>query len=160
MFGSSRFTYLIFFLALLGPALSATYYRVDDRTPARVHEEGGLWSWNPQGTGSIVDHVYNRLGQEDPWVSTTSDKNFAKASAKSAGIVYIYKINPRGLDLVDTMEDFANQNEEHPHPGEMEFSVKGFIPWENIRGWDVYRRGKKIDSMTRQEFERQLETCG
>jgi len=42
--------------------------------------------------------------------------------------------------------------EEHLHPGEKEFSVKGSIPWNNIVQWDKYTRGKKAETTTREEI--------
>jgi len=32
-------------------------------------------------------------------------------------------------------------------------SVKGRIPWKNIKKWDVYKRSKKQGEQTRKDFE-------
>lgn len=81
MFRRSRFSYFISFLALLGPAVAANLYRIDFRGPETVYKAGGLVSQNPGGDGSVLAHVRNELGDEDPWVSTTSDKKLAQAGA-------------------------------------------------------------------------------
>ncbi|OTA52913.1 ADP-ribosylation, partial [Hypoxylon sp. EC38] len=143
MFGFSRFIYFFSFLALLGPTIAANLYRMDFRPPAQVQREGGLLSKNPEGTGSVIDHVKNLLGNDDPWVSTTSDKKIARGGATSPGNAYVYYIDPTGLKPVDTLKAFQKINEPHPHPGEKEFSIHGFVPWDHIVKWDTYTRGKK-----------------
>lgn len=154
MFGRSRFTYFVSFLALLGPAVAANYYRMDFRSPEELKADGGLVSKNPNGDGSVIDHVKNTLGDDDPWVSTTSDLQLAESGATSPGNVYVYFINPQGLDIVDTIKAFRDANEEHPHPGEKEWAVKGSIPWENIVEWETFKRSKKIATTTREQYDR------
>ena len=114
-------------------------------------------SENPDGTGSVIDHVFNTLRNKDPWVSTTSSKKIAVRGATSPGYVYVYYLDPTNLNPVDTRKEFERQGIDHPHPGEKEYSVKGSIPWENIHKWVAYKRGKKRWSMTREEYEAQLE---
>ncbi|ROV98694.1 hypothetical protein VMCG_06774 [Cytospora schulzeri] len=154
MLGRSRFTYFVSFLALLGPAVAANLYRMDFRSPATVEAAGGLVSKDPDGTGSVIDHCKNTLGDKDPWVSTTSDKKLLTGSAKSPGNVYIYYINPSGLTIKSAEKEFAKAKEVNPHPAEKEFSVKGSVPWNNIVKWDTYTRGKKTTTTTREEFEK------
>lgn len=159
MFSRSRFTYFVSVLALLGPAFAANVYRMDFRTPKEIHTAGGIMSRNPAGDGSVIDHVLAKLGADDPWVSTTSDKKFAQAGAKSPGNVYVYYINPRSpthLSIVDAAKEFTKAKEEYPHPAEKEFSVKGSIPWDNIVQWDTFKGGKKTETTTREEFEASL----
>ncbi|KAI0405191.1 ADP-ribosylation [Xylaria palmicola] len=156
MFIRSLFTYFVSFLALLGPGLAANLYRLDFRSPAEARAAGGLVSRNPHGTGSVIDHVKNTLGNDDPWVSTTSDKKLAKNGATSPGNVYIYYINPAGLHIVDTVKEFKKAKQVHPHPGEKEFAVYGYIPWTSIIQWDTYKRGKIIATTTREEYEKSL----
>ncbi|KAI2778419.1 ADP-ribosylation [Daldinia loculata] len=153
MFGRSYFTCFVSLLALLGPAAAAELYRVDFRPPVQVKNDGGLVSRNPEGDGSVIDHVKNTLGNEDPWVSTTSNYNIAKGGAKSPGNVYVYYIDPSGLNAVDTIQAFKDAGEVHPHPGEAEFSVKGSIPWDHITKWDTFKRSKKTATTTREEFD-------
>ncbi|KAI0895033.1 ADP-ribosylation [Annulohypoxylon nitens] len=153
MFSRSHFIYFISFLALLGPAVAANLYRMDFRPPTQVHQEGGLVSKDPDGDGSVLDHVRAVLGNDDPWVSTTSDKKLAREGARSPGNAYVYYIDPTGLNPVDTIKAFRDAGEEHPHPGEKEFSIHGSIPWSHIVKWDTYTRGKKTGTTTRQEFE-------
>ncbi|KAI0119020.1 ADP-ribosylation [Daldinia grandis] len=153
MFGRSYLSYFVSFLALLGPAVAAELYRVDFRVPVQVHNDGGLLSHNPDGDGSVIEHVRNTLGNDDPWVSTTSDYNIAKGGAKSPGNVYVYYIDSSGLNAVDTIQAFQDAGEVHPHPGEAEFSVKGSVPWDHITKWDTFKRGKKTGTTTREEFE-------
>ncbi|KAI1139330.1 ADP-ribosylation [Hypoxylon sp. FL0543] len=152
MFGHS-FIYFVSFLALLGSAVAANLYRMDFRPPTQVKEDGGLVAKDPDGTGSVIDHVKNILGNEDPWVSTTSDKKIARGGATSPGNAYVYYIDPTGLSPVDTVKAFQQAGEEHPHPGEKEFDIKGIIPWDHIVQWDTYTRGKKTATTTRQQFE-------
>ncbi|KAH8892293.1 ADP-ribosylation [Thozetella sp. PMI_491] len=153
MFGRSYFTYFVSFLVLLGSAVAAELYRVDFRPPVQVKDDGGLLSRNPEGDGSVIDHVKNTLGNDDPWVSTTSDYSIAQGGATSPGNVYVYYIDPSGLNAVDTIQAFKDAGEEHPHPGEKEFSVKGSIPWDHIIKWDTFKRSKKVATTTREEFE-------
>jgi hypothetical protein len=82
MFGHSRFVYFAAFLALLAPAL-ADVYRFDSRSPEVIQEEGGFKAWNPDGDGSVIDHVLHLLGEDDPWVSTSTDYNFLKCKDRS-----------------------------------------------------------------------------
>ncbi|KAH8587083.1 hypothetical protein B0O99DRAFT_694861 [Bisporella sp. PMI_857] len=65
MFGRSRSSYFVSFLALLGPAVAANLYRIDFRSPAEVQAAGGLVSRDPKGTGSVIDHVKATLGNRD-----------------------------------------------------------------------------------------------
>ncbi|RYP15325.1 hypothetical protein DL765_005781 [Monosporascus sp. GIB2] len=153
MFGPSYFTYFVSFLALLGSAVAAEVYRMDFRPPAQVKNDGGLNSRNPEGDGSVIDHVHNTLGNEDPWVSTTTDYNLAKAGAMSPGNVYVYYIDISGLEAVDTIQAFEEAGQEHPHPGEKEISVKSRVPWDHITKWDTFRRSKLVATTTREEFE-------
>lgn len=153
MFGPSRITSFLSFLALLGSAVAANLYRMDDRTPEQIHAAGGFVSWNPQGTGSVLDHVRKKLGNQDPWVSTTNDKKVAQGGARSPGSVYVYYINPSGLEIVDTAKAFKKANEDHPYPSEKEFSVRGQVPWNNIVSWETWTRSKKASTTTREEFE-------
>ena len=110
-------------------------------------------SWNPAGTGSVIQHVRKELGDQDPWVSTSTDKKLLRKGATSITDIFLYEISEDGLDLVDTKEAFKEAGEEHPHPGEEEFSVKGKIPWENIKKWTVYKRSKKQSDQTRKDFD-------
>ena len=156
MFSPSRLTHFVTFLALLGPSLAASLYRMDFRTPSEVHAAGGLVSYNPHGTGSVIDHVDNKLGHDDPWVSTTSDKKFAASGATSPGNAYVYKIDPKSpnkLTIKDSAKEFAKAHKQHPHPSEAEFSVYGSVPWENIISWETFNRGKSTGVTTREQFE-------
>ncbi|KAI1483863.1 ADP-ribosylation [Daldinia eschscholtzii] len=155
MLGHSFANYFISLLALLGFALAAEVYRKDDRAPAAVKRDGGLNSYNPHGDGSVIEHVKNTLGKDDPWVSTTTDYNIAKKGAQAPHDIYVYYIDTSGLDAVDTIQAFKDANEEHPHPGEKEIAVKGSIPWENIIQWDTVRRNKVVATTTRQEYDNQ-----
>lgn len=94
MFGRSQIVHFAAFLALLSPAL-ATVYRLDDRSPQTVKDAGGLVSWNPAGTGSVIQHVRKELGDQDPWVSTSTDKKLLRSKDRST--------NPR-------LDTFANYN--------------------------------------------------
>ncbi|OTB06240.1 hypothetical protein M426DRAFT_9730 [Hypoxylon sp. CI-4A] len=153
MFGPSQIFYFVSLLAFLGPAIAANLYRADFRPPVQVHQDGGLVSYNPEGTGTVIQHVRKELGNEDPWVSTTNDKSVARGGVKSPGNAYIYYIDPTGLKPVDTIKAFEKAGEEHPHPGEKEFSIKGSVPWDHIVKWDTYTRSKKTGTTTREEFE-------
>jgi hypothetical protein len=82
MFGHSRIFGFTALLAILSPAL-ATVYRVDDRSPQQIKDAGGFKAWNPAGTGSVIDHANKQLGNQDPWISTTTDKDFAKGKDRS-----------------------------------------------------------------------------
>ncbi|KAI0839952.1 ADP-ribosylation [Hypoxylon sp. FL0890] len=152
MFGHS-FIYFVSFLALLSQALAVKLYRMDFRPPTQVHEDGGLVSRDPEGDGTVIDHVKATLGNKDPWVSTTSDKKLARGGAKSPGNAYVYYIDSTGLETVDTVKAFQEAGEEHPHPGEKEFAIKGSIPWDHIVEWETYTRGKKTGTTTREQFE-------
>jgi hypothetical protein len=126
---------------------------MDFRTPAEIKAAGGIMSRDPDGDGSVIDHVKATLGDKDPWVSTTSDKKLAQQGAKSPGNVYVYYINPSGLKPVDTAREFKKANEEHPHAGEKEFAVKSSIPWNNIVQWDTFKMGKKTGTTTREAYD-------
>ncbi|KAI0845880.1 ADP-ribosylation [Daldinia vernicosa] len=154
MFGRAYFKHFVSILALLGPAVAADLYRVDFRPPVQVKNDGGLLSRNPDGDGSVIDHVKNTLGNDDPWVSTTSDYNIAKGGAMSPGNVYVYYIDPSGLNAVDTIKAFQDAGEDHPHPGEKEVSIKGSVPWDHITQWDTFKRNKKTGTTTREDFDR------
>ncbi|KAI1456390.1 ADP-ribosylation [Annulohypoxylon moriforme] len=153
MFGFSQLLTFVSFLALLCPALAARLYRMDFRPPAELHRDGGLLSKNPHGEGSVIDHVYARLGNNDPWVSTTNDRKLARQGATSPGNAYVYYINPSGLKPVDVEKEFQKAHEDNPHPGEGEFSIQGYIPWDHIDKWETYTRGKKTATTTREQFE-------
>ncbi|KAH3916085.1 hypothetical protein HBH56_068630 [Parastagonospora nodorum] len=153
MFGRSQIVHFAALLALLSPAL-ATVYRADSRSPQEILDDGGFKAWNPQGTGSVIDHVKNKLGDQDPWVSTTSSEDFAKSGATYPGNSYVYHISENGIKLVDTKKAFEEAGEVHPNPAEKEFSVKGEITWDSIIKWDVYNnKNKKISDQTRDDFE-------
>ncbi|RAL67553.1 hypothetical protein DID88_008308 [Monilinia fructigena] len=125
MFARSPIAFFLSFLVLLGCATAAKLFRMDARTPAEVRAAGGLVSWNPAGTGSVLDHGLAKLGKDDPWVSTTSSKALAKSGAKSAGAVYVYTIkskSPNKLEIVDLDKEFKKAGEENPHPGRKNFS--------------------------------------
>ncbi|PQE23547.1 cholera enterotoxin subunit A2 protein [Rutstroemia sp. NJR-2017a BVV2] len=157
MFAYSPITFFLSFLVLLGSATAANLFRMDGRSPTEVRAAGGLVSWNPAGTGSVLDHGRAKLGKDDPWVSTTSSKTLAKSGAKSAGSVYVYTIAPKSpnkLDIVDLDKAFKKAGEDNPHPGEKEFSVHGSVPWANIISWDTMVRGKKTGTTTRVDFEK------
>jgi hypothetical protein len=51
------------------------------------------------------------------------------------------------------MQAFKDAGEEHPSPGEKEWSVKGKIDWDSIIKWDVIKRNKVIKTVTRDDFE-------
>ncbi|KAI1811192.1 ADP-ribosylation [Poronia punctata] len=145
--------HLISFLAFLSPVF-ALLYRVENRPPVQVREEGGIKAWNPDGDGSVFDHVRGTLGTNDPWVSTTSSYDFAKNSATMPSDIYIYKIDNLEVDSVDTIKAFRDANLEHPHPGEKEFAVKGIVEWDDaITGWDVYRFSKLVESVDKDDWE-------
>ncbi|KAK2601690.1 hypothetical protein QQS21_004765 [Conoideocrella luteorostrata] len=154
MFGRASFVYFLSFLALLGPALTAHLYRLDFRSPDEIYRAGGMLSWNPSGKGSVIDHVNKKLGDKDPWVSTTNDKKVIQRGATSPSSVNIYYIDPSSLDIVDTVKEFRKAKVDHPHPGEKEFAVKGYIPWKNIVKWETYVRGTKTATTTREEYEK------
>jgi hypothetical protein len=82
MFGHSRIVGFTALLALLSPAL-ATVYRKDDRSPQQIKDDGGFKARDPAGTGSVIDHANNKLEDKDPWVSTTTDKGWAKGKDRS-----------------------------------------------------------------------------
>ncbi|KAK7225166.1 hypothetical protein V2G26_013169 [Clonostachys chloroleuca] len=128
----SRFTYFILFLVLLHLATAAKLYRMDFRPPSEIRYDGGILSWNPAGTGSVIDHVEATLGDQDPWVSTTNDLKLVRAGATSPGDVFIYYIDPAGLAISDTAKEFKKAGKMHPKPGEKEFSIRGSVPWANI----------------------------
>lgn len=173
MFGQSKAVYFTAFLALLAPAL-ADVYRVDDRSPEKILEDKGFKARNPDGDGSVIEHVQKKLGDDDPWVSTTSDYEYAKgkdritnpifrrsliiplsfaASVKSNLDAYIYYISSNGIKLVETKKEFEDAKIEHPHPGEFEFSVKGEIEWDSIIKWEHWVRGELKETVTRDDFE-------
>ncbi|ROW14400.1 hypothetical protein VPNG_03974 [Cytospora leucostoma] len=81
-------------------------------SPATVKAAGGLVRRDPDGTGSVIDHCYNRLGDKDPWVSTTNDKKVAAGGAKSPGDVYVHYINPSCLTFKSAEREFAKAKEE------------------------------------------------
>lgn len=154
MLARAYFAHLIAFLALLGPALAAKLYRLDFRSPDEIHNGKGFWARDPEGTGSVIEHVKATLGDKDPWISTTSDRKFAQSGATSPGNVYVYYIDPSGLEVVDTIKEFKKEKQEHPHPSEKEFSVKRHIPWENIAKWETFKRSKKTATTTREDWEK------
>lgn len=150
LFSRSRFTQFATFLALLGPALAASLYRYDTRSPEEVRALGGIQSWNPAGSATILDHVTRIDSTNDPWVSTTSDKALAKCGTRCPGTVYVYKIDPSGLKPVDTVKKLGGT---HPHPAEKEFSINGMVPWANIKEVTEYNRGKKVSTKSRADFD-------
>jgi hypothetical protein len=82
MFGFSQVFYFVAFLALLVPAL-ADVYRMDFRSPEDIQEDDGFVAWNPNGKGTVIQHVKGELGNDDPWISTTTDYNVAKGKDRS-----------------------------------------------------------------------------
>jgi len=154
MFGRSRFTYFITFLALLGYAVAAKeyLYRMDFRSPEEIEADGGFVSWNPNGKATVLQHVKAESKDDDPWVSTTSSERVARGGARSPGYVYVYRINPSGLKLKDTRKEFEKAGEEHPKPGEKEYSVKGYIPWANVDQWEIFKGSKSQGIMTKKQY--------
>ncbi|KAH7087398.1 hypothetical protein FB567DRAFT_442078 [Paraphoma chrysanthemicola] len=152
MFGHSRIVQFAAFLALAAPAL-AEVYRMDFRSPGQIQEDEGFVARNPDGEGSVLEHVKNTLGDDDPWVSTTTDYSVAKGGALSPSEVYVYYISENGVKFVDTIKAFKDAGEPHPKPGEKEWSVKGKIDWDSIIKWDVIVRGTVKRTVTRDDFE-------
>jgi hypothetical protein len=87
MFGHSRIVYFAAFLALLAPAL-ANVYRMDFRSPKEIQDDEGFVARDPDGDGSVIDHVKNKLGDDDPWVSTTTDYSVAKGKDRSTNPIF------------------------------------------------------------------------
>lgn len=79
MLGHSRIAHFAAFLALLAPAL-ADVYRMDSRSPAEIQDDEGFKARDPDGDGSVIEHVRKTLGDDDPWVSTTTDYSVAKGT--------------------------------------------------------------------------------
>lgn len=140
---------------LLGPVAAAKLYRKDDRTPAEVKAAGGLMSWNPRGTWTVIQHAISGDDKEtmDPRVSTTTDQKLAASGATSPGEVYVYYINPTGLSIKSVAKEFKKAKKVDPHPGEKEYSVHGSVPWVNIISWDTYKMSRKVASTTREEYD-------
>lgn len=130
------------------------YYRMDDRSPATIQAARGFVAHNPSGTGSIIDHAENKLGLDDPWISTSPNLHLLQCGATYPGDCYIYYVDISGLYTIDVEEQFQNANLPNPHPAEQEISVHGYIPWDRIQGWDTYRRSRKIGSTSRASYER------
>ena len=116
---------------------------------SQIQSAGRLISRDPNDQGSILDHVRKPSGDHDPWVSTTSVRTLARGGAQSPDKVYVYYIDPKGLTVVDTVKTFEKAGQEHPHPHEREFSVKGSILWQHITKWKTFQRSKKVGTMTR-----------
>ncbi|PVI04206.1 ADP-ribosylation [Periconia macrospinosa] len=155
MLGPSRFIYVASFI-LLGPALAANLFRMTFIPPVQIKAAGGFVANNPDGTGSVTEHARNTLGNEDPWISTTSSKKFAQSGATSPSDAYVYEIIPRGPgngEIKDVQKEFDKIGEENPHPEEKEFSIKGHIPWGNIVGWEKWTRSKYAKTVNRQDYD-------
>lgn len=91
MFGRSPFTCFIFFLALLSPALADTYYRMTYVALTTLKRDGGFEANNPKGTGTVIEHAKNLLGNDDPYISTSTDYSFLRRSATYPGNSYVYQ---------------------------------------------------------------------
>lgn len=158
MFGHARLVSLVSFLALLGPALSANLYRMTFDSPQDAQKNGGLIAKDPSGDATVIDHVLAKPGIRDPWISTSSSKKFCASGAKSPGSLncYVYTIDPKAnpLTIKDAKKEFEKIGREYPNPAEKEFSVHAKIPWTSIIEWDVYRGGKKQETVKRVDFER------
>jgi hypothetical protein len=157
MFGRSLLVYFVSFLALLGTALAVpgTLYRMTPDPPATAKQNGGLIAHNPDGTGSVIDHAENTLGNDDPWVSSTEDLAFAQSGATYPGYAYVYYIDSSKLttEVVEVAAEFANAGRPNPHPAEKEWSIKREIPWNAIIKWDRFFRSKYKDTITREDFD-------
>lgn len=153
MFGSSPFTCFIFFLALLSPALADTYYRMTYVALTTLKRDGGFEANNPKGTGTVIEHAKNLLGNDDPYISTSTDYSFLRRSATYPGNSYVYHIDTTGLDLTEVEQEFQDLGEPNPHPAEKEWSAKGYIPWNNIIKWDTFTFSKYKYTTTREEFD-------
>ncbi|KAL8366409.1 hypothetical protein RB595_004943 [Gaeumannomyces hyphopodioides] len=158
MFGHARLVALTSFLALIGPALSANLYRMTFDSPENAKRDGGLIAKVPNGDATVIEHVQAKPGIKDPWISTSSSKKFCASGAKSPGGLncYVYTIDPKAnsLTIKDAKKAFEDAKMEYPNPAEKEFSVKNKIPWTSIIEWDIYRGGKKQETVTRADFER------
>jgi hypothetical protein len=155
MIGRSRFIYVASFL-LLGPALAANLFRVVFDPPVQIKADGGFVARDPDGTGSVTDHAKYILGNEDPWISTTSSRKFAQKGATSPSDAYVYEILPYGPgngEIQDVQKAFDKIEEDNPHPEEKEFSIKGRIPWENIVGWEKWTRSKYVKTVSRADYD-------
>jgi len=86
MFGPSRIVYFAAFFALLAPAL-ADVYRMDFRSPQEIQDGEGFVARDPDGEGSVIEHVKNTLGDDDPWISTTTDYSVAKGKDCSTNLM-------------------------------------------------------------------------
>lgn len=147
---------------------------MDFRSPAEIQDDEGFVARDPDGDGSVIEHVKNTLGDDDPWISTTTDYSVAKGKdcsknplsdlfancvlsfaggALSPSEVYVYYISENGIKFVDTIQAFKDAGEEHPSPGEKEWSVRSKIDWDSIIKWDVIKRGEVIKTVTRDDFE-------
>ena len=153
MFGRSQSTFFIFFLALLSPALADTVYRMTFVPPTQLKRDGGFVANDPDWTGSVIAHARNQLGNQDPYISTTTDYNFAKSAATYPGNAYVYYIDTTGLDLTDVDKAWQDAGEANEHPAEKEMSAKGHIPWNNIMKWDTFTRSKYTTTTTRTDFD-------
>ncbi|KAF2468613.1 uncharacterized protein BDR25DRAFT_357540 [Lindgomyces ingoldianus] len=54
----------------------------------QIRDAGGFVARDPAGTGTVIDHVKAKLGDEDPWVSTTSDEDVAKGKDRSTNPIF------------------------------------------------------------------------
>lgn len=52
-------------------------------SPEDIQEDDGFVAWNPNGKGTVIQHVKGELGNVDSWISTTTDYNVAKGKARS-----------------------------------------------------------------------------
>jgi hypothetical protein len=155
----SSLTRFASFMALLGPALAGSkLYRMHSKGPAVIKEAGGIVAHNPEGTGTIIEHVLHPDEQQDPWVSASSSQSFIVKAAKQSNYDnYVYTFDartPYKLKIADTDKEFKNAKLEHPHPGESEYAVHGYIPWDSIISWEVYNRGKLVEKGIREDLDR------
>jgi hypothetical protein len=74
-------------------------------------------------------------------------------SARANLEAWIYYIKEDRITFVNVEKAFKDAGQENSHPAEKEQAVKVEIPWTSIEKWDHYKRGKKVDDQTREDFD-------
>ena len=120
---------------LVSNVLATNYYRADARKPKDLKAAGGFKS-RGDGTiaaGDLFKHVEGtyKPANKDPFISTTSDIDYAKKHLKSG---YVYTLD--SADITEKIHDVAQEYEDakkkYTHSEEKEFSVEHSIPWAAV----------------------------
>lgn len=122
----------------------AALYRGDKRGPAAIKTAGGFKGYGTSDKITVFNHVTKQYppptrAPQDPFVSTSS----SKTKSEEFG-TFVYTLNPAAIHspIFDTIKEFAAISKTHPYPAELEFAVKGIVPFAAITKVETKKDGQ------------------